>query len=82
MSRETTEKTKQSKGECAKKTNDDFTYLKVIGEGSFSTVHLAKEKSSEKLFAIKECVKSQIIKEKKVKYIHLEKKNIGRNSHK
>lgn len=57
-----------------KKTNDDFTYLKVIGEGSFSTVHLAKEKSSEKLFAIKECVKSQIIKEKKVKYIHLEKK--------
>ncbi len=42
------------KAEPAKKTKEDFTFLSVIGEGSFSTVHLAKEISSEKLFASKQ----------------------------
>ena len=79
--------------EPAKKTKDNFEFLKVIGEGSFSTVklklinyfsflilylwlkvHLAKEKKSGQLFAIKECDKHQIIRENKVKYVHLEKR--------
>lgn len=63
-----------TKSEVAKKNKEDFIFLKEIGEGSFSTVHLAKDKSTDKLFAIKECDKSQIIKERKVKYVHLEKK--------
>lgn len=65
---------KQSEIDPGKKFKENFQFLKVIGEGSFSTVHLAKDKETGKLFAIKECVKSQIIREKKVKYIHLEKK--------
>ncbi len=37
-------------------------------------VHLAEEKKTGYQFAIKECDKHQIVKEKKVKYIHLEKR--------
>ncbi len=40
-----------SRPEPIKKTKEDFTFLNIIGEGSFSTVHLAKEISSGKLFA-------------------------------
>ncbi|CAF0845092.1 unnamed protein product [Brachionus calyciflorus] len=56
------------------KTRGDFDFIKEIGEGSFSTVHLVKEKKSGQHFAIKECSKYQIIKENKTKYIHLEKR--------
>ena len=58
----------------ALKTRSDFVFLKEIGEGSFSTVHLAKEISTGNQFAVKECYKSQIVKEKKIKYVHLEKR--------
>ncbi len=40
-------------GGSLKKTRSDFIFLKTIGEGSFSTVYLAEEKSSGLKFASK-----------------------------
>ena len=34
-----------------RKIREDFEFIKEIGEGSFSTVHLAKDKSTGNLFA-------------------------------
>lgn len=49
------------------------TYLfdRVIGEGAFSTVYLARDRSSLKEVAIKVCSKELIIKEKKNEVINL-----------
>ena len=52
---------------------EEFIFGKLIGEGSFSCVFLAKEVSSQREFAIKVCEKRQIIKENKSEYIHREK---------
>ncbi|KAI1708489.1 protein kinase domain-containing protein [Ditylenchus destructor] len=51
----------------------DFLFLEELGEGSFSTVHLATEKSSSRKFAVKVCYKQQIIREKRVQQIFREK---------
>ena len=42
---------KSNKSEPAKKSKENYEFIKVIGEGSFSTVHLAKDKKSGSLFA-------------------------------
>lgn len=54
-------------------TSNDFIFGKVLGEGSFSTVYLAKDTHSKKEYAIKVCDKSHIIRENKVRYITREK---------
>lgn len=51
----------------------DFAFLKELGEGSYSTVMLAKDKHTEKLYAIKVLDKRHIVKEKKIKYVGIEK---------
>ncbi|XP_025163195.1 3-phosphoinositide-dependent protein kinase 1 isoform X2 [Harpegnathos saltator] len=56
-----------------KRTPKDFIFGKVIGEGSFSTVYLAKDIHSSKEYAIKVCDKRHIIKEKKTEYVKREK---------
>eukprot|EP00035_Acanthoeca_spectabilis_P015438 m.307333 g.307333 ORF g.307333 m.307333 type:complete len:561 (-) comp16361_c0_seq8:1441-3123(-) len=56
-----------------KKTRDDFTIMKVLGKGSYSTVHLAEEKSTGKTFAMKILEKLFIQKERKEKYVMIEK---------
>lgn len=56
-----------------KRTPKDFIFGKVIGEGSFSTVYLAKDIHTSKEYAIKVCDKRHIIKEKKTEYVKLEK---------
>jgi 3-phosphoinositide dependent protein kinase-1 len=59
--------------ERRKQTPQDFQFGKVIGEGSFSSVFLAREVGSGKEFAIKMCEKSLILREKKQEYIKSEK---------
>lgn len=56
-----------------KKTPDDYIFGKMIGEGSFSTVYLAKEVSSGREFAIKVLEKRHILRENKREYVMREK---------
>ncbi|XP_067216150.1 3-phosphoinositide-dependent protein kinase 1 isoform X2 [Linepithema humile] len=56
-----------------KRTPKDFIFGKVIGEGSFSTVYLAKDIHTSREYAIKVCEKRHIIKEKKTEYVKREK---------
>ncbi|XP_012284119.1 3-phosphoinositide-dependent protein kinase 1 isoform X2 [Orussus abietinus] len=56
-----------------KRTPKDFIFGKVIGEGSFSTVYLAKDIHTSKEYAIKVCEKRHIIKEKKTESVTREK---------
>ncbi|XP_043270665.1 3-phosphoinositide-dependent protein kinase 1 [Venturia canescens] len=56
-----------------KRTPKDFIFGKVIGEGSFSTVYLAKDIHTSREYAIKVCDKRYIIKEKKIEYVKREK---------
>ena len=63
----------KSNSEDNKKTQEDFEMNDVLGEGSYSTVFLAKEKATGKQYAIKVLDKRHIIKERKVKYVTIEK---------
>eukprot|EP00835_Amoeboradix_gromovi_P000469 NODE_16_length_41655_cov_0.272813.p20 type:complete len:155 gc:universal NODE_16_length_41655_cov_0.272813:30434-30898(+) len=56
-----------------KRTQEDFEMKDVLGEGSYSTVFLASEKATGKQYAIKVLDKRHIIKERKVKYVTIEK---------
>lgn len=52
---------------------NDFVFGRPLGEGSFSTVYLAKDVQTSKEFAIKVCEKRHIIREKKQQYVKREK---------
>eukprot|EP00124_Ichthyophonus_hoferi_P001939 Ihof_evm2s117 gene=Ihof_evmTU2s117 len=52
----------------------DFEFIRTLGEGSYATVRLGKEKASGRVFAIKVLDKRHIVREKKVKYVNIEKK--------
>lgn len=56
-----------------KKTANDFIFGKYIGEGSYSTVYLAKDVHTSKEYAIKVCDKQHIIRERKQEYIRRER---------
>ena len=56
-----------------KKSPNDFYFGRVIGEGSFSTVYLAKDSGNKKEVAIKVCSKALITREKKIQAIMREK---------
>lgn len=62
-----------AKRTSGKKYPNDFIFGKVIGEGSFSTVYLAKEISTDKEYAIKVLEKKHIMREKKTQYVMREK---------
>eukprot|EP00794_Sanderia_malayensis_P009319 gene9319-10302_t len=49
-----------------KKSKNDFNFIKILGEGSYSTVYLVQELATEKKFAMKVLEKRHIIREKKV----------------
>ncbi|XP_052408215.1 3-phosphoinositide-dependent protein kinase 1 isoform X2 [Carassius gibelio] len=52
---------------------EDFSFGKILGEGSFSTVVLAKELATEKEYAMKILEKNHIRKENKAHYVIREK---------
>lgn len=62
-----------AKSPNAKRCVADFIFGRVIGEGCYSTVYLAKDIHSGKEYAIKVCDKRHILKEKKGEYIKREK---------
>ncbi|KAL2920071.1 serine/threonine protein kinase [Polyrhizophydium stewartii] len=56
-----------------KRQTKDFEFGGILGEGSYSTVIYAKETSTGREFAVKMLDKHQIVREKKVKYVNVEK---------
>ncbi|KAK6463986.1 hypothetical protein DFJ63DRAFT_284266 [Scheffersomyces coipomensis] len=58
----------------------DFQFGKQLGEGSYSTVILGTDKHTSKQYAVKILDKRHIIKEKKVKYVNIEKHALNRLS--
>jgi 3-phosphoinositide dependent protein kinase-1 len=61
-----------------KKGVKDFSFGQTLGEGSYSTVLAAQDKLTGKDYAIKVLDKRHIIKEKKVKYVNIEKDTLNR----
>lgn len=61
-----------------KKGVRDFAFGRVLGEGSYSSVYLATDRQSLKEYAVKVLDKRHIIKEKKVKYVNIEKNTLNR----
>ncbi|KAJ2605588.1 3-phosphoinositide dependent protein kinase-1 [Coemansia sp. RSA 1722] len=56
-----------------KRAVDDFAFGRTLGEGSYSTVVEATEKATGRVFAAKILDKRHIIKEKKIKYVNIER---------
>ncbi|ODV78247.1 kinase-like protein [Suhomyces tanzawaensis NRRL Y-17324] len=63
-----------------RRTVQDFKFGKSLGEGSYSTVVLATDKHTSKNYACKILDKTHIIREKKVKYVNIEKHALNRLS--
>ncbi|KAH7040398.1 AGC/PDK1 protein kinase [Microdochium trichocladiopsis] len=61
-----------------KKGVRDFSFGRILGEGSYSTVYLATDRQTLKEYAIKVLGKKHIIKEKKIKYVNIEKDTLNR----
>jgi 3-phosphoinositide dependent protein kinase-1 len=61
-----------------KKGVRDFNFGRVLGEGSYSTVYQATDRQTLKEYAIKVLEKKHIIKEKKIKYVNIEKNTLNR----
>ncbi|KAL1960913.1 hypothetical protein VTO42DRAFT_5897 [Malbranchea cinnamomea] len=61
-----------------KKGVRDFSFGRTLGEGSYSTVMAATDRQTLKEYAIKILDKRHIIKEKKVKYVNIEKDTLNR----
>ncbi|KAI8630848.1 Pkinase-domain-containing protein [Xylariaceae sp. FL1651] len=61
-----------------KKGVRDFSFGRVLGEGSYSTVYLATDRQTLKEYAVKVLEKRHIIKEKKIKYVNIEKDTLNR----
>ncbi|ETI25354.1 hypothetical protein G647_02126 [Cladophialophora carrionii CBS 160.54] len=61
-----------------KKGVKDFNFGQTLGEGSYSTVLAATDRSNGREYAIKVLDKRHIIKEKKVKYVNIEKDTLNR----
>uniref|UniRef100_A0A8C9K890 3-phosphoinositide-dependent protein kinase 1 n=1 Tax=Panthera tigris altaica TaxID=74533 RepID=A0A8C9K890_PANTA len=64
-----------------KKRPEDFKFGKILGEGSFSTVVLARELATSREYAIKILEKRHIIKENKVPYVTRERDVMSRLDH-
>ncbi|XP_023936762.1 3-phosphoinositide-dependent protein kinase 1 isoform X2 [Bicyclus anynana] len=64
----------------AKRTAKDYIFGKMIGDGCYSTVFLAKDIHTGKEYAIKVCEKSFIIRQQKVQYIKREKDALNKLS--
>ncbi|KAK7509668.1 3-phosphoinositide-dependent protein kinase [Phyllosticta citriasiana] len=63
---------------AVKKGVKDFNFGRTLGEGSYSTVLAATDRQTLREYAIKVLDKRHIIKEKKVKYVNIEKDTLNR----
>ena len=70
---ETVESAEFSVPSLLKQTVGDYELGRVLGEGSYSTVVEARHSSTGRLVAVKVLDKRQIVKLKKIKYVHVEK---------
>ncbi|KAJ4269742.1 serine/threonine protein kinase [Fusarium torreyae] len=61
-----------------KKGVRDFSFGRILGEGSYSTVYMATDRQTLKEYAVKVLEKRHIIKEKKIKYVNIEKNTLNR----
>lgn len=61
-----------------KKGINDFKFGETLGDGSYSTVLLATSIESNKKYAVKILNKEYLIKQKKVKYVNIEKNTLQR----
>ncbi|QLL34334.1 hypothetical protein HG536_0G01930 [Torulaspora globosa] len=61
-----------------KKGIKDFIFGDTLGDGSYSTVLLATSKESGKKYAVKVLSKEYLIRQKKVKYVNIEKSALQR----
>ncbi|KAL2759512.1 hypothetical protein ACRALDRAFT_1047112 [Sodiomyces alcalophilus JCM 7366] len=61
-----------------KKGVRDFSFGRVLGEGSYSTVYFATDRQTLKEYAVKVLEKRHIIREKKIKYVNIEKDTLNR----
>lgn len=75
---ETTHRNGATTTRVIKKGVRDFQFGRTLGEGSYSTVVAATDRSTLKEYAIKMLDKRHIIKEKKVKYVNIEKNTLNR----
>lgn len=61
-------------GSRSKRTTiDDFETIQVIGRGAFGEVHVAREKSTGKVFALKKMKKGEMLKKNQVAHIRAER---------
>ncbi len=63
---------------AVKKGVKDFHFGRTLGEGSYSTVMAATDRQNGHEYAIKVLDKKHIIKEKKVKYVNIEKDTLNK----
>lgn len=68
----------RTSSKVVKKGVKDFAFGRTLGEGSYSTVMAATDRITSKEYAIKILDKRHIIKEKKVKYVNIEKDTLNR----
>lgn len=68
----------QTHTRIVKKGVKDFHFGRTLGEGSYSTVLAATDRQNGKEYAIKVLDKRHIIKEKKVKYVNIERDTLNR----
>lgn len=64
--------------QVVKKGIKDFAFGDTLGDGSYSTVLLATSKESGKKYAVKVLSKEYLIRQKKVKYVNIEKSALQR----
>ncbi|XP_071964338.1 3-phosphoinositide-dependent protein kinase 1-like isoform X2 [Antedon mediterranea] len=67
--------------QAQKKQRSDFEFGKILGEGSYSEVVQAIEKTTRKEYAIKILTKRQMIRENKQKYVMRERDVLARLNH-
>ncbi|TKA81522.1 hypothetical protein B0A55_02988 [Friedmanniomyces simplex] len=76
--RQETDASGQTQTRAVKKGVKDFNFGRTLGEGSYSTVLAATDRQTLKEYAIKVLDKRHIIKEKKVKYVNIERDTLNR----
>ena len=64
-----------------KVSGSDFEWGEVLGEGSYSKVVRARRKATGELFAVKMVEKALVLREKKQKYVVMEKDVLNRCRH-